>query len=1060
MAVAAVEFRLARSDAQVQPPVLDASQQAVVDHRGGALLVLAGPGTGKTTTLVEAVVARVGSGELTPEQILVLTFSRKAATELRERIGARLAVTSSSVAAMTFHAFCYAVLREFSDPEAFAAPPRLMTAPERDAVMAELLAGQELSGWPASVRQAVRTRGFAAEIQSFMSRLAALGLDTDDLRAIAAERERADWARVADTIDEYHHVADLQNLSDYTDLVTRAVGLAADPELGQALRGRYRLVVVDEYQDTDPLQVELLAQLTADGSDLVVVGDHDQAIYGFRGADVGGVFDFPRRFGARVLALETTRRFGPRILAASRAVLAPMGTPAGAISADLLRRHRELESVATDPGQVEILRCVSALAEAEQIAGLLRLAHLHDGVPWSQMAVLVRTGSELTRLQRALLPAGVPVEVAGDEVPLSAEPAVRSLVLALEVADDIAHDRPLTTEAAHAVLTGPLGELDAGDLRRLGRALRRADPDSSSADLLARAVGEPTMLGLGPLDPATGRAVDLTRRLITVLHRAAAQIRGGEPTEQALWTLWSGTGWPRRLDAQWESADGRAAADRDLDAVVALFHHAARGEESSRSRSIANFIADLRAQQIPADQIVGAGARPGAVRLMTAHRSKGLQWRVVVVAGVQEGHWPDVGRHGSLLGWQTLVDGRRPSRREQLAEERRLFYVACTRATSRLVVTAVQTPTDDGDQPSRFVTELIDAGFGPGGEAAEVLHRPARPTSLRGVITELRRCAASDDPQLRDEAAAMLAEIARHELVSGRPADPARWWAVAEPTVCDVSIRPPDEPLGLSGSSVSDVTDCSLRWFLARAAHGSRAVSSAQGFGLVVHALAADVVRTAVVPDATELKRHVDEVWSRLSFDAAWIAERERAEAHAAIDRFVAWHRADPRTVLAAEHDFSVAMELPDGDDRVILRGQMDRVELDADGRVHVVDLKSARNPPEAAQVAVHPQLGVYQLAVEHGATHDLAPGAPPGGAELVQLRKDDSARTPGVPKVQPQDGPVDGEPFFAVELVSRTARVMRSEQFSATPDKHCQFCDFATLCPARSSVTIGGADR
>src|SRR5690606_14238677 len=124
--------------------------------------------------------------------------SRKAAEELRESIAARLDGSAGLVPAMTFHAFCYALVREFADPEQFARPPTLLTAPERDAVNAELLAGHEVDSWPLALRQALRTHGFAGEVQSFMAQLAARGLDAEDLRELAAARQRADWARLAD----------------------------------------------------------------------------------------------------------------------------------------------------------------------------------------------------------------------------------------------------------------------------------------------------------------------------------------------------------------------------------------------------------------------------------------------------------------------------------------------------------------------------------------------------------------------------------------------------------------------------------------------------------------------------------------------------------------------------------------------------------------------------------------------------------------------------------------------------------------------------------------------
>lgn len=1057
-----VEFVLSRPAAdRAAAPELDAAQRSVVEHRGGPLLVLAGPGTGKTTTLVEVVVDRIESGELTADQILVLTFSRKAAGELRERIARRLPHTSGTVTALTFHAFCYALVREFSDPEAFAEPPELMTAPARDAAIADLLAGHAPHQWPESLRQALGTRGLAAEVQAFMAAAATNDLAPDDLRDIAAAQDRPEWARVADAIVEYQYVIDLQNLTDYTDLVTRAAAIAADPAHRRALRERYGLVVVDEYQDTDPLQVRLLRDLAGDGRDLVVVGDHDQAIYGFRGADPTAITRFPQQFGgpqgpARTVALTTTRRFGPRILAAAAVALGDPPVPPG-LDLEAARRHRALRSAADHDGAVSVTTHATATAEAEHIAALLRRAHLDDGLGWSDMAVLVRTGADTTRLQRILVPAGVPLEVAGDEVPLAAEPAVRSLLLGLEAADRISRDQPLGTEMAEALLTGPLAGLDGPDLRRLGRALRRRDPETPSAELVAAGLRDPAALGLTTTDPATADAVEATRGLAELLARAAAVLRRGEPPEQALWTLWNGSRWPERLVQQWQAdPEGRLGADRDLDAVCALFRHAARTEEHGRRRNATNFVADLRAQQIPADQLDSSAVRPDAVRLMTAHRSKGLEWPLVVVAGVQAERWPDLRLRGSLLRSEDLAPSGATTRGERMREERRLFYVACTRATSRLVVTAVETPTDDGDQPSRFVTDLLDAGFGPADRSVLPFGRPPRPVSLRGVITELRRRGEQDDdPDVRAEAARMLAEIARADLSVTRAADPRRWWGLAEPTRAATPWRPTDEPVKLSGSSVDSLTACSLRWFLGHEARGESASTTAQGFGSLVHAIAADVVRRDVEPDVDAMAARLDEVWHRLDHQAAWIGDREREAARESLVRFARWHRENPRQVLAAEHEF--AIDLVAGGESVRIRGSMDRVEIDAEGRIHVVDFKTGKRAPSAADVAQHAQLGVYQVAVDHGAAADVAATAASGGAELVHLRVPSGARSPDDPKVVGQAAPAPDQPFFALDLLAESARTIRSERLVARPNDYCGYCDFQTLCPTMTGPTLHG---
>src|SRR3954463_9551920 len=213
-------YRLVRTpEPLVEPPAaqpcLDAAQQAVVDHPGGPLLVLAGPGTGKTTTLVEAVVARVERG-VDPDQVLVLTFSRKAADERRERIAARVGRTVREPAAYTFHSWCFALLRAHAEPGRL---PRLLSQPERDVRIRELLQGHAegagLVRWPAALRPALRTRGFAREVAALFDRARERGLDGAGLRALGVAHDRPAWVAAATFLEEYLDVLDALGEVDY-----------------------------------------------------------------------------------------------------------------------------------------------------------------------------------------------------------------------------------------------------------------------------------------------------------------------------------------------------------------------------------------------------------------------------------------------------------------------------------------------------------------------------------------------------------------------------------------------------------------------------------------------------------------------------------------------------------------------------------------------------------------------------------------------------------------------------------------------------------------------------
>ncbi|MEU4141830.1 ATP-dependent helicase [Streptomyces parvulus] len=1196
-------YRLVRTPpARVDPPRLDAAQRAVVDHRTGPLLVLAGPGTGKTTTLVESVADRIARGG-DPERILVLTFSRKAAVELRDRMALRLGAARAP-RATTFHSFGYALVRSHQDTDLFVEPLRLLSGPEQDVTVRELLAGQvdlERLGlahvrWPDELRACLTTRGFADEVRAVLARSRELGLGPDALGDFARRIGRPDWRAAAVFLAEYLDVLDLQGVLDYAELVHRAVLLAQRPEVAAHLAAQYDAVYVDEYQDTDPAQVRLLHALAGGGRTLVAFGDPDQSIYAFRGADVNGILDFPAVFPrvdarpAPVEVLRTSRRSGAALLAATRLVTQRM--PLTRLPAAKVRAHREPAPV-RDGGRAEVYTYPTSGTELDNIADILRRAHLEDGVPWGDMAVLVRAGSRtIPTMRRALTAAGVPLDIDGDDLPLRHEPAVAPLLTALRavaeaeagagerrgedaggdrarvegagevlgaagavavaegaegavgtlgLAGDVAgaegtggdedspddvegrvgdedspdvvegrvgdedspddvegrvgdedtpddvedtagdEDTPeaaedggaaehtpraavqpscwLSTETALTLLTSPLAAMDAADLRRLGRALRDEERAAGNAlpapsdELLARALAEPERLAVH--DPAYARGA---QRLGALLRRARARLADGGSAEEALWDLWDGTPWPARLErsARRGGAAGRNA-DRDLDAVCALFATAARAEERTGGRGALNFLEEIDAEDIAADTLTRRAVRPDAVRLMTAHRSKGLEWRLVVVAGVQEGLWPDLRRRGSLLeadriGRDGLAEPLTPG--ALLAEERRLFYVAATRARERLVVTAVKAPADDGDQPSRFLTEL-------GVEPVDVTGRPRRPLAVAALVAELR--ATTVDPRvsesLREAAAHRLARLAALADDDGRPlvpsAHPYRWWGMWDPTESKVPLRDRDQPVTLSGSALDQLANtCALQWFLGREVKADTPATAAQGFGNVVHVLADEVASGRTPADLAVLMERLDSVWNALAFDAPWKSAQEKANARVALERFLKWHVMDRagRTPVASEHDFDVTLEA--GEYEVRIRGQMDRVETDGDGRAYVVDFKTGKQAPTAAEVAHHPQLAVYQLAVREGAVDEAFDGVRPesGGAELVQLRQGAARRDGGetLPKVQAQDSPEGAEGEWIGDLLATAAGKVLDERFTPTAGQHCTHCAFRASCSAR----------
>jgi superfamily I DNA/RNA helicase/RecB family exonuclease len=1122
---AAPAYRLVRTPVSApRPPVLDEAQRRIVAHSGGPLLVLAGPGTGKTTTIVEAVVERIAGRGIDPARLLVLTFSRKAAQELRERIALRLGRTTRRPLALTFHSYAYALVRR-EYVLAGDEPPTLLSGPEQLLEVRRLLRGEADDGgrdWPERLRPALATRGFAAELRDFLLRAAERGLDGPALAGLGRRLGRDDWVSAGRFLDAYAARFDLAPVPayDYSEIVRIAGGLLRSKAVRARERDAYDAILVDEFQDTDPAQEEMLRQLAGDGRELIAVGDPDQSIYAFRGADVEGIRQFPERFRApdgrraEVVALRTCRRSGPVLLAASRRVTARMpaalagrgaggsggpggpggaggsGGPGGPGGAGGSGRppgpggagtaaggHRDLLPVpAARPGEVRIATAASATQEAALIADTLRRAHLIDGVPWSSMAVLVRSAArQVPVLQRALASAGVPAAVAGDELPLTAEPGTRPLLMLLGCA---LRPGALTEETAAELLTGPLGGTDALGLRRLRRILRAAAQASGQLpadEPLATALRDPRELTLAgwpagpgglsesggpaapdvlaslgalpgsgirpgavPASPAVP-ALAAARRVAALLALARDSAREGTPHD-VLWAVWEASG----LAAQWQEASAAGglrgtAADADLDAVVALFDAAARFSARLPHGSARLFLDSVAGQEIAGDTLAEHAPRGDAVAVLTAHRSKGLEWDLVVVAGVQEGTWPDVRLRGSLLGMDDLVEvaaGRQEAQGADAAaaaltsklldEERRLFYVAVTRARQTLVVTAVG-GAESEERPSRFLAELAGDEI----EVEQLAVTGRQWLSLPVLTASLRRAAADAalPGRVRRAAAAQLARLA----AAGVPgASPRQWYALTELSSTGPAI--PGE-IRLSPSRVETFTKCGLRWLL-EAAVGVGSPAVARDFGIVIHAAAA--LAAAGAGDGDIVKR-VDEMWQHLDFGSAWYSDKQREVAEQMVARFLAWHRGNPRELIAVEQELSVRTG------NVTITGQVDRLERDADGTAIVVDLKTGSSRPPDADLDRNPQLGVYQLAVVLGAFEQLGL-IEPGGAELVQVGK--AALTASV-RVQRQRGLAgDPEPGWARELVETVAAGMASPAFRATVNPGCRVCPVAACCP------------
>lgn len=1026
--------------ASVTNPVADAA---------GPVLVLGAAGTGKTTLLVDAVAARIRAREAPP---LVFTLTRQAASELRDRIVRAAGITTLTPQVMTIHAFCLTLLARFAEPGETA--PGLLTAPEQEFRIRELLPGSA-ARWPADLAAAIGTRAFATQVRAALARARHLGLDPDDIADAAAAAAEPGWAALAAFMSEYLDVLDAEQALDYAELVHRARLLLERPEVMAAVRADAAAIYVDEWCELDPAQIGLVRSLAGDALPVVALADPDTAIYRFRGAHPRAAAEFVRLFAdgpvpPAVVTLGVAHRRPPAQVAACASVARRLGAPA--LPADTVRAYRAVHGAGA--GRVDARTFPDEAAQARHVAGELRAAHLDDGVAWGDMAVLVRAGrTQIPALARALADAGIPVEVAGDEIGLGSELAVRPLLLGLEVA--AAGGVPDADQATRLLLSA-WGGLDAVALRSLGRRLRAADPQTAGTptdELVAEALAGRRAL------PDGGDRVAARRDL---LARAAALVGRGARPEAVLWELWSGTDWPDTLRADaLRGGDAAPRAHHDLDAVCALFDLARDSLGPGGLAGVEWFAAEVAHQQIPADSQRESAVAGRGVRLLTAHRAKGRHWRLVVVTGVQEGIWPDVRRRGSVFDPQRLgasasgaTLGAGVGTRDLVAAERRLFLLACSRAEGRLLVTAVEGTEGEEDRPSRFLTEL-------GVPIRHVDASPPRLHTLRALVAELRRTAQDDTaaPALRDAAAARLARLADAADDAGRPlapdADPARWWGLRTPTG---TVAPAAEgPIRLSPSQVESLLTCPRRYFLAREARAEPPREVRTILGSVIHAVAERAATGELGPG--DVAAALDGVWGGIPFPAAWLSASERAEADAAVRRFLAWQEGHADAdLVGVEVPFAAEVEVAGRQVRLV--GAVDRLERRPDGSLRVIDFKTGRSRPTQAAAEATPQIGVYQLAVEAGGFGAPAPSA---GASLVYLRIEDGAdwpkefRQPSL-RERPHltDDPDElAHPTWVHHRVARACDILAAGRFDAQPGEHCTYCPVRSSCPARSGQVV-----
>lgn len=1041
-----------------------------VAGRGGwaPYRVRGGPGTGKTSLLVDAVAASLQRG-VDPESVLVLVSSRRAAVEMTERIADRVLGTASlrasrSPLVRTVHSYAFAVLR-LQTALLDESPPRLVTSAEQDAMMRELLAGDVADGatrWPEALRPALGTNGFAVVLRDIMMRAAERGVGPERLIELGREHGRPEWTAAGDAYRVYEQATLLRGATapeatpaafDAAELVGAALtALATDEELLMREQSRLREVYVDDAHHLDPQAADLIRRAAGTAERVVIAGDGAQSIYRFRGASSRFLTELAPPTPDRDVVL--TRSFRH-----SRAVASMAAAIAGRLPGARLAAP---EPAPDAPGGTAVVRVYqSAAKEAAGIADLLRRAHLFDGVPWNRMAIVARSvTASIGPLRRALAAAGVPAAASASETPLARQRSVAGLLEVLRCVEGVPD-----ADVAVRLLSGPIGRADPVSLRRLRRGVRRvelaAGGERESGAVLAAAIADGGASLCEQLSDAESAPL---RRVLGAVDAGRRARASGGGVEETLWAVWQHTGLAQRWTGQALAGGSLGTyADRELDGVVALFDSAAAYADTLPGASLTAFVDYVEQLLIPS----GAGRRasaPDTVTIVSAHAAAGREWDVVAVTGLQEGTWPSLRSRGGVLGTPDLLDLldgvaadalstlSRPA--AALAEERRLLLVAASRARLGVQLSAV----DDGVGdlvPSRFIAELAGFAAAPEDGGIAIESGPRRGLNLADLVATLRtEVVAARDTDRGRAAAALLARLATEGVPGAGPDD---WYGVAPVSTVEPLWTAERGPVVLSPSTVATLSACSLRWFLERSG-GVNGDAAPALQGTLLHTLAQAVAGNVAPEQVTaELRR----VWSAIDTGAEWYSRAELARTESMLANLRAWLRYSRAELseLGVEVDVdAVVEEVGRADEEgaggvepaapaVRLRGRVDRLEADGTGRAVIVDLKTAKTVITRQAAAEHPQLAAYQLAIALGGVKES--GAAPGGGRLVYVSTPN--RTTGAAeRVQEPLTPEQVDEWIGVVRSAAAASV--GPTFRAEINPTCSYCPVWSSCPAQSA--------
>ncbi|HTK44646.1 MAG TPA: ATP-dependent DNA helicase [Patescibacteria group bacterium] len=872
---------------------LNGEQRKAVTHGEGPLLVVAGAGTGKTQVITRRIAWLIATRRAKPSEILALTFTDKAAEEMQLRVDQLVPYGYADTAISTFHAFGDRLIREFAFELGLAPDVRVLSRPEVVVFLRERLFDLELDeyrplGDPTRFlgalaalfarcrdedvspdaylahAEALSTR--AAELDARVATAPEVGDAERDEAAAAAEHARRQ-GELARAYGRYTSLLREHGAIDFGDQVSLGLQLLRESAAArETLQARYRYILVDEFQDTNRAQSELVALLAERHRNVTVVGDDDQSIYRFRGAAISNILEFRDRYdGAKTVVLRRNYRSLAPILDGAHRLIRFNDPDRLEVRVGISKR---LLAQRVERGAAPLRHHAFATIgeEADWIAAEIR-RRVDAGARPRDHAVLVRANADADAVLRSLNAAGLPWRFSGTSG-LYARPEVRLLLALLRVVAD-----PGSSVDVYAIAASERYAIPSGDLADVAGSARRRH--RSLFEVLEELESQPGLLRLSSQGrPAFARLTGDLRR-----YRELAQRR---PAGEVLYAFMRDSGWLGEL-----AAATTVAAEEQL-ANIGRFFDIVRTQSALLADDRAVFLARHLSTLIEAgDDPPTADPDPDvdAVHVMTVHKAKGLEFPVVFLPGLVVDRFPARSRREPLPMPVALVDEVLPEGDGHLQEERRLFYVAMTRARDELVLShAVESPSGRARRASQFVIEALDlptAGF----------HGESFPSTTH-ASGPLERIAAAESP----------------------------------PEPPDAERLPIDGPLTLSHSAIDAYLTCPLRYKYSQVVRVPTTPHHSMVYGAALHQAVQEFHRSQARGRPLgegELIEVFEKAWSNEGFVSR---EHELARQDAgrqALRRFRD-SQLQPGAVVPAwvEREFAFAL----AGDRI--RGRFDRVDI------------------------------------------------------------------------------------------------------------------------------------